>query len=171
MNIQNLIPWSRSAERVPTLYSDGERDPFLALHRDVNRLFDEALRGFGMPFGGGGRAMGAMGGVWPSLEIRDGEKEIRVVAEVPGMDANDVEVLLQDNALTLRGERRSENDDADRGFSERFYGRFERRIPLPDEVEAEQVKADFTNGVLTVTLPKSERAQSHVRRIEIGKSA
>jgi HSP20 family protein len=163
MNIQNLIPWSRSSERTPTVF-EGDRDPFLALHRDVNRLFDETLRGFGLPFGG------RMTAGWPSLELRDGEKEIRVVAEVPGMEADDVEVLLQDGALTLRGERRSETDD-ERGYSERFYGRFERRVALPDEVDPDKVSADFRNGILTVTLPKTERAQSHVRRIEIGKSA
>ena len=86
------------------------------------------------------------------------------------MDANDVEVLLQDNALTLRGERRGETEDAERRFSERFYGHFERRIPLADEVDADNVRADFRDGVLTITLPKTERAQSHVRRIEIGKA-
>ena len=165
MNLQNLIPWSRSAERVPSLFGSGDADPFLALHRDVNRLFDQTLRGFGLPVAGGNA------GGWPSLEIRDGEKEFRVVAEIPGMDADDVEILLQDNVLVLRGEQRAETEDRDRHFSERFYGRFERRIPLGWEVDPNQVAAEFKNGLLTVTLPKPEQAQSQVRRIEVRKAS
>lgn len=78
-----------------------------------------------------------------------------------------IEVLLDDGVLTLRGEKRSETEDKDRQFSERFYGRFERRIPLGYEVEEDKVAAAFKNGVLTVTLPKSPNAQSKVKRIAI----
>ena len=67
----------------------------------------------------------------------------------------------------LRGERKSETEDKDRQFSERFYGRFERRIPVGMEVQEDQVNAVFTNGVLTVTLPKSEKARAKAKRIEI----
>ena len=73
--------------------------------------------------------------------------------------------------LTLRGEKRSETEDKDKQFSERFYGRFERRIPLGLEIEEDKVSAEFRNGVLTVTLPKTERARARARRIAInGKS-
>ena len=76
-------------------------------------------------------------------------------------------ILLEDGALTLKGEKRSETEDKDKQFSERFYGRFERRIPLGYEVKDDKVDARFRNGVLTVTLPKSEKAQSQVKRIAI----
>jgi HSP20 family protein len=76
-------------------------------------------------------------------------------------------VILEDGVLTLRGEKRSETEDKDRQFSERYYGRFERRIPLGYEVTEDKVDARFRNGVLTVTLPKSEKAQSQVKRIAI----
>ncbi|TIM60616.1 MAG: Hsp20/alpha crystallin family protein, partial [Mesorhizobium sp.] len=108
---------------------------------------------------------------WPSVEISDSEKEIRVTAEIPGMDEKDVEVMLDDGVLTLRGEKRSETEDKERHFSERFYGRFERRIPLGYEVEEDKVNAAFHNGVLTVTLPKTERAQSKAKRIAISGGA
>ena len=167
MSVRDLMPWGRSGgNQVPGVFRTGERNPFLSLHREVNRLFDEALRGFGgnLPSLPGASAFG---GGWPSVEISDGEKEIRVTAEVPGLEEKDIEVLLDDGVLTLRGEKRSETEDKDRQFSERFYGRFERRIPLGYEVQEDNVEAQFRNGVLTVTLPKSEKAQSQVKRIEI----
>jgi HSP20 family protein len=75
--------------------------------------------------------------------------------------------LGDDDVLTLRGEKRAESEDKERRFSERYYGRFERRIPLGYEVEQDKIDARFKNGVLTIVLPKSERAQSQVKRIAI----
>ncbi len=167
MSVRDLIPWGRNnGNQTPSVFRDGERDPFLSLHREVNRLFDDVFRGFGssLPSFGG---ISAFGGGWPSVEISDSEKEIKVTAEVPGLEEKDVEVLLNDGVLTLKGEKHSETEDKDKQFSERFYGRFERRIPLGYEVQEDKVNARFRNGVLTVTLPKSEKAQSQVKRIAI----
>ncbi|TIO38284.1 MAG: Hsp20/alpha crystallin family protein, partial [Mesorhizobium sp.] len=107
------------------------------------------------------------GAGWPSVEISDNEKEIKVAAEVPGLDEKDIEVLLDDGVLTLKGEKRSETEDKERQFSERIYGRFERRIPLGYEIEEDKIDARFKNGVLTVMLPKTAKAQSQAKRIEI----
>lgn len=167
MNVRDLIPWSRSnGNQMPNAFRGGEHDPFLSLHREVNRLFDEAFRGFGssLPTLGG---FSAFGGSWPSVEISVSDKEIRVTAELPGLEEDDIEVLFNDGVLTLKGEKRSQAEDKDRQFSERVYGRFERRIPLGYEVQEETIDAHFRNGVLTVTLPKSEAAQSQVKRIAI----
>lgn len=167
MSVRDLIPWGRNnGDQAPSIYRDSERNPFLSLHREVNRLFDDVFRGFdsGLPSLDG---FSAFGGGWPNVEISDGEKEIRVTAEVPGLEEKDIEVLLNDGMLTLKGEKRSETEDKDRQFSERFYGRFERRIPLGYEVQEDKVDARFKNGVLTVILPKSEKAQSQVKRIAI----
>ena len=171
MGVRDLIPWGREeGNRSPTVLGDSDRDPFLSLHREVNRLFDDAFRGFDSRLPSLGR-FSSFGGYWPSVEISDGEKEIRVTAEVPGLEENDIEVLLDDGVLTLKGEKRSETEDKDRQFSERFYGRFERRVPLGYDVEEDKVSAAFKNGVLTVTLPKTERAQAKAKRIAInGKS-
>jgi HSP20 family protein len=167
MSVRDLIPWGRSnGNQVPSVLRDGDRDPFLSLHREVNRLFDDVFRGFGSNLPSIVGASAFSGG-WPSVEISDGEKEIKVTAEVPGLEDKDIQVLLDDGVLTLKGEKRSETEDKDRQFSERFYGRFERRIPLGYEVKDDQVDARFKNGVLTVTLPKSEKAQSQVKRIAI----
>jgi len=164
MSVRDLIPWGRN--QAATLYRDDERDPFLSLHREVNRLFDDAFRGFGSglsSFGG----PSALANSWPNVEISDDDKQLKVTAEVPGLEEKDIEVLLDDGVLTLKGEKRSETEDKDKQFSERFYGRFERQIPLGYDIEQDQVDARFKNGVLTVTLPKSAKAQSQVKRIAI----
>ncbi|EJC64556.1 Hsp20/alpha crystallin family protein [Rhizobium leguminosarum] len=167
MSVRDLIPWSgNNGHQAPSLLRDDDRDPFLSLHREVNRLFDEAFRGFGSNFPSlTGRS--GFGGGWPNVEVSDNEKEIKVTAEVPGLEEKDIEVLLNDGVLTLKGEKHSETEDKDRQFSERYYGRFERRIPLGAEVKEDNIDARFKNGVLTVTLPKSEQAQSQVKRIAI----
>ncbi|RVA37258.1 Hsp20/alpha crystallin family protein [Mesorhizobium sp. M7D.F.Ca.US.004.03.1.1] len=166
MSVRDLIPFGRERSQVPSPFGDDERDPFLSLHGEVNRLFDDVFRGFdgGLP---ALSRFSANGGRWPRVEISDGEKEIRVTAEVPGMEEKDIEVLLDDGVLTLKGEKRSETEDKDRQFSERFYGRFERRVPLGHEVEEDKADARFKNGVLTVTLPKTAKAQSQAKRIAI----
>ncbi len=166
MSVRDLIPWAREQNRVPSLFSSDERDPFLSLHRQVNRLFDDVFRSLdgNMPSSG---SASYFGGSWPHVEISDNDKEIKVTAEVPGLEEKDIEVLLEDGVLTLKGEKRAQSEDRDRQFSERFYGRFERRIPLGYEVEDDKVSADFKNGVLTVALPKTERAQAKAKRIAI----
>ncbi|MBB4009780.1 Hsp20/alpha crystallin family protein [Allorhizobium taibaishanense] len=167
MSVRDLIPWGRNnGNQIPSVLRDNDRDPFMLLHREVNRLFDDVFRGsgYGLPAFGTGTAFGVG---WPSVEISETDKEIKVTAEVPGLEEKDIEVLLNDGVLALKGEKRSEAEDKDRQFSERYYGRFERRIPLGVEVKEDQVDARFKNGVLTVTLPKTEKAQSQVKRIAV----
>lgn len=161
MSMRDLIPWGRQSSTEPAVYSQEERNPFLGLRRDIDRLFDDVFRGSVPSLGFGRSAM-----AWPSVEVGETDQEIRVTAEVPGMSEKDIELLVEDGVLTLRGERKSETEDKDRGYSERFYGRFERRIALPTGVDQEAAKADFRDGVLTVTLPKSEEAERG-RRIPI----
>jgi HSP20 family protein len=167
MNMKDLIPWNRAENKTPALYRDG--DPFVALHREVNRLFDDVFRGFDQfPMGRfPSLASSRSNWGWPNVEVSETDKEIRVTAELPGLEEKDVEVTLDDDVLTLRGEKRSESEDQSRQFSERFYGQFERRILLGSEVEEDKVEARFKNGVLTITLPKTEQAQSKARRIAI----
>lgn len=129
MSIRDLIPWSRQENKVPAQVSaaGAASDPVLSLHREVNRLFEDFFRGFGVPaLAGVERGLLA-----PSVELAETDKEIRVTAELPGLDEKDVEVTVEEGVLTLRGEKKSEVEDKDRGYSERSYGRFERRIGLP----------------------------------------
>lgn len=167
MSVRDLMPWSRNdGNQLPAFFRNGERDPFMSLHREMNRLFDDVLRGFDTRLPALGR-IGASGAGWPNVEISDNDKQIKVTAEVPGLAEKDVEVFLSEGVLTLKGEKRSQTEDTQRQFSECFYGQFERRIPVGLEVEEDKVSARFNNGVLTVTLPKTAKAQTQVKRIEV----
>ena len=164
MAIRDLIPWNNRGSEVSVRRGE-ETNPFLTLHREMNRLFDDVFRGFDVtPFGSDRFSDRAMG--WPKLEVSETEKDVTVTAELPGLEEKDVEVELANGVLAIRGEKKTEMEDKERLFSERYYGRFERRIPV-DDVEQDKVAASFKNGVLTVTLPKSPAAQQKVKRIAI----
>jgi HSP20 family protein len=162
--MRSLMPWGREGGTAATPWRDEDRSPLFGFRSDIERLFDEVFRG-SLP-----ALRGERGSAWPTLEVSENDKEIRVTAEVPGMSDKDVELLIEDGVLTIRGERKSETEDKQRGYTERYYGRFERRIALPRGVDEEHARADFRDGVLTVTLPKSEEAERG-RRIPISASA
>ncbi|HEU4805513.1 MAG TPA: Hsp20/alpha crystallin family protein [Nitrobacter sp.] len=168
MSVRDLIPFGRSNNQTPGIHREVEQSPFLSLHREMNRLFDDVFRGFELPSNLG--RFSGLGVNWPNVEISDTDKEVRIIAEVPGLEEKDIELLLEDGVLTLRGEKKSETEDKERKFSERFYGQFERRISVGPDIEQDKVNAFFKNGVLTVSLPKMERAQSKAKRITINGS-
>lgn len=149
MAMRNLIPWNRHSETTPALFQS-DMNPIASFRREVDRLFDDM---FQTPAFGFGRGMTN----WPSIEVTEKDNEVRVTAEIPGMSEKDVEVMLDNGTLTVRGERKSEKEE--RGYSERYYGRFERRVALPSYVDEEKAKAEFHNGLLTVTLPKAPDAE------------
>jgi HSP20 family protein len=158
MALRDLIPRNNGSREV-SLHRN-EANPFLALHREMNRLFDDAFRSFDVaPFSS--QAMG-----WPNVEVNETGNEVKVIAELPGLEEKDVNLELRDGLLTISGEKRSETEDKERRFSERYYGRFERSLPV-DDVDQDKVEASFKNGVLTVTLPKLPTAQQKVKRIAI----
>jgi len=162
MNMTSLMPWTR---RAPTTWNR-DRDPFSLLHDEMNRLFDTASREFGhdlLPFDGSGG--------WPKIDVTDGETQVRVDAELPGLTEKDVDVTLKDGVLTLSGERKAETEDETRRVSERFVGRFMRQIPIGYEIDEDNVEARFANGELTVTLPKTAQARSDAKKIEIKPAA
>ena len=103
----------------------------------------------------------------PSVDVSETGEEIRVKAELPGMDAKDIDVSLNDGHLTIRGERKKENEEKDENLHrvERRYGSFSRSFRLPVEVDAEKVEADYKDGVLSLHLPKSK--ENSERKIEI----
>ncbi|MBS0386310.1 MAG: Hsp20/alpha crystallin family protein [Proteobacteria bacterium] len=157
----DLVPRARG--RTPDLWSgDGA---YFTLQREMNRLFDDTFRNFGVaPFSGG-----ASGAAWPSVEVSETDKAVKVTAELAGLDEKDIELRVENNVLTLKGEKRTESQDKDKRYSERFYGRFERVLSLPSEVDDEHAEATFKNGVLSVTLPKTDRAREAAKRIPISK--
>ena len=165
LNVRELIPWTRGREVTSGRHIE---HPLVAFQRERDRLFDEFWRGFDLPLVGRPERMG--GSVSPRIDISEKDDEVILSAELPGLDEKDIEVTLTDNVLTIRGEKKLEKEEKERGYTytERSYGSFERRIPLEVEVLSDKVSAAFKNGVLTVTLPKSPEAQRHVRHIPIG---
>lgn len=166
MTLGDLVPWGRKGRSLALsnpeqgVAGSGEISPFLRLHQEMNRLFDDVFRSFDAP----SLWRGSAG--WPHVEVQETDDAYRVTAELPGMDERDVELSFQDGLLTLRGEKKIEHEDRDRTLSERWYGRFERSIAL-GEVDEAKADARFDKGVLTVTLPKSPDAKDRMRRIPI----
>jgi HSP20 family protein len=164
VSMRDLIPWNRG--RDITVRRGDEVIPFMGLHREINRLFDDIFRNLDLaPFGAADRFFGSKAG-WPNIEVSDTDTELKVTAELPGLDEKDVEVELANGTLAIKGEKRTESEDKGRLFSERYYGRFERRIPVEDVAE-DKVSASFRNRVLTVTLPKTDRSRRQVKRIAV----
>ena len=164
MAIRDLIPWGRqdNASRLPIHSRERNDNPLSTLHREMNRLFDDVLRGWDLPALSGAASQWS----WPHVEVTERDNAVRVTAELPGLTEKEVELSVDDDVLTIRGERRQENEDKERGYTERFYGRFERKIGLPSGIETNKAEANFRNGVLTVTLPRSAEADNR-RRIPI----
>jgi len=144
------------------------RDPFLSLQRSMNRLFEDVFRG-SMP---AASENGDIYSVMPQMNISETDKELRVTAELPGVAEKDVDVTLDDDILTIRGEKKLENKEDKENYHmiERSYGQFQRSIRVPHSVKGDQVQAHVENGILTVVLPKNE-AQEKTRHIEVKGSA
>ena len=165
MAITDLIPWKKNDENALALRRP-EMDPFAQFRRGIDQMFDSMLGDWTGPMNLLDRRLGS----WmPQIDVRETAKEIRVTAELPGMEEKDLEVSLLDGALTIKGEKNEEHEEekGDVHRSERQYGRFERTIPLRAEVDVDNVKASFKKGVLKITLPKTKEAQSNRRLIQI----
>ena len=160
MAMRDLIPWGRQESRMPAMFREEERSPFWRLRAEMDRLFDDFFAAPALGRGWGG----AMS--WPSVEVSETDDEVRVTAELPGLSEKDVELSVVDGMLSIRGEKKSESEDRDRGWSERYYGRFERRIALPDGADESRCEASFRDGVLTIRMPRSQSA-ARGRRIPI----
>jgi HSP20 family protein len=160
MTMKDLLSWGRNRNAVGPSYAE-ETSPFLSLHREVNRLFDDVLRGVDLPIA----SRLGWSNAWPHVEVSETEKEVKVVAELPGMEEQDVQLTLHDGVLTIKGEKKTKSETS--VYSERWHGSFQRSIELGPEVDPETVIAAFQNGVLTITLGKRPEAQSQVKRIPI----
>ncbi len=173
MTLKDLVPKNLAKKLLPARRRE-ESDPFALLHREMNRVFDDFSRGLGWPSRlwrapfdmlEGGSAAAWM----PSVDVAETDKEVKVTAELPGLDEKDVNVEISEDVLTLSGEKKSEKEDRGKNYhrSERSYGSFYRAVSLPAEVDRDRAEAVFKKGVLTVTLPKTAAAQSKARKISV----
>lgn len=138
-------------------------DPFFQLQRELSRAVDDVFRG-----AGGLRAPFAPGFA-PSLDVRETPQGLELTAELPGVAENDIDLSLDGEMLTLRGEKKEEKTTEEKGLhvQERSFGSFRRTLRLPFAPEAGSVSARFDKGVLHVTLPKPAQAQAKENRIPI----
>jgi HSP20 family protein len=130
------------------------QEPALTLQQRFNRLFEEAFRPLALP----GEEPTFLAAWTPSCDIYQTDKEIVVKAEIPGVKKEDVKLSIQDNMLTLSGERKFEEETKKENYVriERGYGSFTRSFTLPPSVDAKKISAEFKDGVLEVKLPKLE---------------
>lgn len=165
MNLTSIIPWKKEDRQVARRREDG--DPFALLQRRMNSLFDDFFgRSSSDLWSGFGNAFA------PQIDLSETDTEVRISAELPGLEEKDVEVTLSDNRLTIKGEKKEEQEEekGDYYHSERSYGYFERSVQLPQGVDADKAKAKFKKGVLKVAIPKKPEAQSTRRKIELTES-
>jgi HSP20 family protein len=144
--------------------------------REIDRLFDRFAENFGFPslrrmfeMEPFRRWQTAFGSAAPAVEITEDGQAYKITAELPGLDAKDLDVSMSDRMLVLKGEKRGEKEEKDKSYylSERSYGAFERSFALPDGINRDKVSADFAKGVLTITLPKTAEAQKQTKKIEV----
>ena len=135
-----------------------EWSPILSFQRQVNRLFDDVFGGFDV------EPLGAQ--AWaPALDVQETDEALIVRAELPGVDAKEVNISIEGDVLTIAGEKK-EDKNANYHRLERRYGSFSRSIRLPSAIDTDKVKTSAKNGVLEVNLPKKEEAKP--KKIEIG---
>ncbi len=121
-------------------------------------------------FEGGLRKKGEEGGEWfPALDVSETKNDIVVKTEVPGLDPKEIDISLSDGILTIRGEKKQEKEEKEENYHliERSFGTFSRSIRLPREVQSDKINATYKNGVLKVTLPKSEEAKKKEIKIKV----
>ncbi len=160
MAIWDIVPFGKKS--VPVRRED--EHPFALLRREIDSMFDNFFRGFDME-----PLEGRLGAFSPRVDMTENDKEIKITAELPGMDEKDIEVSLNKDALTIRGEKKEEKEQKGRDYyrMERSYGSFSRTISLPVEVETDRIEARLKKGVLTVTLPKTASAVKETKKISV----
>ena len=155
-----IILWRRGNQR---WLAEREGEPFSYLRQQINRVFDDF---WGEPWLVRGETWS---GFAPQVDVTETEKDMKVCAEIPGVEAKDIDVSVEGGMLRIRSEKKYEREENEKGQyrMERSYGSFERAIPLPVEVDEAKAKAEFKNGVLRLTLPKRPGAQSRRKKIPV----
>jgi len=148
----SLVPWKNKSGETP----EG-RSAMTEFRSEVNRSFDSFLR---EPFGSLGDSISSWGRWAPVLDVSESDTAVIVRAELPGVDPNDLDITVTSDRLTIAGDKKEtvEKKDRDVFHRESRYGSFSRTIPLPATVDQQAVNAEYTNGVLTVTLKKTPAA-------------
>lgn len=142
-------------------------DLFTSLQREIDQVFRDFTRSAPAlkEFGNGMMRL--------SLNVAETPEALEVTADLPGVDPEDIDIQLKDGVLTIRGEKKVEKEEERKDYHlvERSYGRFERALTVPSEIQADKIEASFDKGVLKVTLPKAPEAQRKTKKIEVKSAA
>jgi len=151
---------------LPSLFGRGNFDPFDSLQNEINRVFRDFDRGWAPMSANNGK-------IGVSLDVAETEKSVEVTADIPGVEAKDIDVSINNGVLTIRGEKRSQRDEKTKDYQivERSFGSFERSVRLPFDVDSQKIEAKFDKGVLTVSLPKPAEAVAKVQKIAVKQAA
>ena len=141
-----------------------EDNPLVSLRNNIDRVFDSFFRGLDVD-----PVVMTTSLFHPNVDVADNGKEIKITVELPGMDEKDIDVSVTREALTIRGEKKDETEEKNASYHrmERIYGFFSRTIPLPVEVNVDAARADYKKGVLTINIPKTEKALKEAKKIPV----
>lgn len=138
------------------------------LHRELDRLFNDFSRGFATP---APMTASEQYGLMPDMDVHEADGKITLTMELPGVAEKDVDISVDDNLLTISGEKRSETESGTKNTnsyrSERSFGSFSRSMSLPFRIDPDKVEARFDNGLLKITVPRPEGKDNGVKRIAI----
>lgn len=167
MSTQSLTPARKEA--VSVVRGD---NPIRGLQNDVNRLFNDFFGDLSFPSWDrflGDRFPSALSMKMPALDLRESEKAYTLVAEVPGMQAKDIQVSTADGCITLAGEKSEAHETRDKDYirQERNHGSFRRVIPMPADADIDNVKAEMKNGLLTLTITRKAEDSTKSRKVDI----
>ncbi len=171
MPISDLMPWRQDGEQKTPVKKESRQDALLDLREEMNQLFEEFFSSSPMTMSPFSEETSLAGDFIPHTDIKESEKEITVSAELPGMEAEDIDISITGNTLTITGKKKHEKEEKGERYyrSERSYGSFRRSIPLPDNVQEDKIEATYQQGVLNVSLPKQPGSGKGTKRIEIKK--
>jgi len=160
-----ILPLKRRSDKMSVRRED--ESPVMAIQNEMNHMFDQF---FSDPFTLVPIAATRLASEFtPRIDVAETDTELKVTAELPGMDEKDIQINLEQDALLISGEKKADVEEKSKNFHriERSYGSFQRVIPLATEVVEEKIEAVFKNGVLTVTLPKTPANIKKARKITI----
>ncbi|MBM9538402.1 Hsp20/alpha crystallin family protein [Desulfobulbus alkaliphilus] len=186
MELKKLAPWNwfkkeeEMSHAVPVKHGDREKahlpehqyQPMVRLHRDIDQLFNHFFRGFASsgadstsPFSSLTQSVLFK----PQVDLSAPAQEYVLTVEIAGVSEKDISVDVSGGTMTIQGEKKQEKEEKEKDYYriERQYGAFQRVLSLPEDVDQENIKADFKNGVLTVTMPRKALPAGEVKQIEI----
>jgi HSP20 family protein len=186
MELKKLAPWNwfkkeeelvhtvpvRHGEKEKTYFPERQYEPIVRFYRDLDQLFDHFFRGFSPPTLGSSKPFLPLDEsvlFKPRVDLSVTEQEYVLSVEIPGVSENDVSVDISGNTMTIRGEKKQEKEEKEKDYYriERRYGAFQRILSLPEDVDQNSIKANFKNGVLSVTMLRKVLPPSEVKQIEI----